>query len=142
MKTYLGLDLGSKTCGIAISSSGIIAETYDTLRFRENDYDEALSLVVQVIKQTNASVVVLGMPKHMNNDIGIRGKISESFKASLEQAYPVEVILWDERLSTRTAMQAMSKVSEKNKTKKAKKDELAAVVILQNYLNYKGVSLC
>jgi putative holliday junction resolvase len=52
------------------------------------------------------------------------------------------VILWDERLSTRTAMQAMSKVSEKNKTKKAKKDELAAVVILQNYLNYKGVSLC
>lgn len=138
MKRYLGLDLGSKTVGVAISESGIIASTLKTLRFTENHYEEAAELVIELIDETHVDVVVLGLPKHMNNDIGIRGKISESFKEMLEMKTKAAIILWDERLSTQTARKAMIHGFEKRKTQKAKKDELAAVVILQNYLDYKG----
>jgi putative Holliday junction resolvase len=138
MKRYLGLDLGSKTVGIAISESGIIASTLKTIRFTENQYEEAAKLVCQLIAELKIDEVVLGLPKHMNNDIGIRGKISESFKVLLEKESKAAITLWDERLSTQTAKKAMIYGSERRKTQKAKKDELAAVVILQNYLDYKG----
>jgi putative Holliday junction resolvase len=75
----------------------------------------------------------------MNNDIGIRGKISESFRDELIKN-GIDCILWDERLSTKTALQTMAKGSEKRSKQKAKKDELAAVLILQNYLDYKGAN--
>lgn len=137
--TYLGLDLGSKTIGVAISESGIIAHTLTTLRFREDDYEEALKLTVNLVNEHQAKIVVLGLPKHMNNDIGIRGKISESFREELMKK-GIDCILWDERLSTKTALQTMAKGLEKRGKQKAKKDELAAVLILQNYLDYKGAS--
>ena len=137
--TYLGLDLGSKTIGVAISESGIIAHTLTTLRFREDDYNEALKLIKPLIDEHQAKIVILGLPKHMNNDIGIRGKISESFRDELIKN-GIDCILWDERLSTKTALQTMVKGSEKRSKQKAKKDELAAVLILQNYLDYKGAN--
>jgi len=143
MKTYLGLDLGSKTLGVSISSSGIIATALDTYRFKENDYTEAISIVLQLVKEYRVNIIVLGLPKHMNNDLGIRGKISLDFKQKIESINPdIEVVLWDERLSTRTAIKTMIKGSESRKNQKLKKDELAAVVILQNYLDYKGAKPC
>jgi len=142
MKKYLGLDLGSKTVGISMSESGVIAYALTTIRFTENDYNEAADQVAKLVNQHKIEIVVLGYPKHMNNDIGIRGKISEDFKVQLEQRCPVEIVLWDERLSTQTALRTMIKGSERRKSQKQKKDELAAVVILQNYLDYKGASLC
>src|SRR5665648_359045 len=137
MKRYLGLDLGSKTLGVALSESGIIAYAIQTFRFAENKYEDAAELVASLVKEHLIDTVVLGYPKHMNNDIGIRGKISEDFKTMIEQRCKVEVVLWDERLSTQTALRAMIKGSERRKSQKQKKDELAAVVILQNYLDYK-----
>jgi len=142
MKKYFGLDLGSKTVGISMSESGVIAYTLTTIRFTENDYIEAAIQVAKLIHQYKIDTIVLGYPKHMNNDIGIRGKISEDFKLQLEQRCSAEVVLWDERLSTQTALRTMIKGSERRKSQKQKKDELAAVVILQNYLDYKGASLC
>ena len=143
MKTYLGLDLGSKTIGVSISSSGIIASALDTYRFQENNYDDALKIVYQLIKEHQVATIVLGLPKHMNNDLGIRGQISIDFKSKIEEIYPkIEVVLWDERLSTQTAIKTMIKGSESRKNQKLKKDELAAVVILQNYLDYKGAKPC
>ncbi len=142
MKPYLGLDLGSKTLGVALSETGIIAQALDTFRFKEDDYEEALNIVIQLIKAHQIKTIVLGLPKHMNNDIGIRGKISETFKESILKKESVDVILWDERLSTKTAIHAMIKGQERRKTQKKKKDELAAVVILQNYLDYKGARPC
>ncbi|MCD8562183.1 MAG: Holliday junction resolvase RuvX [Acholeplasmataceae bacterium] len=138
MKRYLGLDLGSKTVGVAMSESGIIASTLTTLRFTEDKYEDAAAMVLKLIKEHNIDIVVLGLPKHMNNDIGIRGKISEAFKVLLEKETKAEIILWDERMSTQTARKVMIQGSERRKTQKDKKDELAAVIILQNYLNYKG----
>jgi putative Holliday junction resolvase len=143
MKTFLGLDLGSKTLGVSISSSGIIATALDTYRFKENDYTEAISIVLQLVKEYRVNIIVLGLPKHMNNDLGIRGQISLDFKQKIESINPdIEVVLWDERLSTRTAIKTMIKGSESRKNQKLKKDELAAVVILQNYLDYKGAKPC
>jgi len=95
-------------------------------------------MVLKLIKEHNINIVVLGLPKHMNNDIGIRGQISESFKELLEKQTTATIILWDERMSTQTARKVMIQGSERRKNQKEKKDELAAVIILQNYLNYKG----
>jgi putative Holliday junction resolvase len=143
MKTYLGLDLGSKTLGVSISSSGIIASALDTFRFQENNYEEALKIVFQLVLTHQVTTIVLGLPKHMNNDLGIRGQISIDFKEKIESKYPdIDVVLWDERLSTKTAIKTMIKGSESRKNQKLKKDELAAVVILQNYLDYKGAKPC
>jgi len=142
MKKYIGLDLGSKTLGVALSESGVIAYALETYRFTENKYEDAVNKVIELVNTYKIDTVVLGLPKHMNNDIGIRGKISEEFKKMIEQKSKVEVVLWDERLSTQSAMKAMIKGSERRKSQKQKKDELAAVIILQNYLDYKGASLC
>ncbi|MFA6800645.1 MAG: Holliday junction resolvase RuvX [Acholeplasmataceae bacterium] len=139
MKTYLGIDLGSKTIGLAISLSGIIAQSYDTLYFKDDLYEEAVEKIVNVVKLESIDVIVLGYPKHMNNDVGIRGKISEQVKTLILEKIDVEIILWDERLSTKSALDAMIAGNQSRKKQKQKKDEMAAVVILQNYLNYKGV---
>ena len=75
MNRILGLDLGSKTLGIAISDPlGIIARAVETIRFNEDDYEEALEKLLVVINNNNVNKIVLGLPKHMNGDIGIRGK--------------------------------------------------------------------
>ncbi len=138
MKKYLGVDLGSKTIGLAISNSGIIAEKYDTLHFFDEMYEEAVKKIINVVKLEHIDVVVLGYPKHMNNDVGIRGKISEDVKKSIESKLNMSVVLWDERLSTKSAVNAMIAGNQSRKKQKKKKDEMAAVVILQSYLNYKG----
>lgn len=138
MNRYLGLDLGSKTVGVSISESGVIASPLTTIRFKDNDYEDAARQVLSLITSLKIDTVILGLPKHMNNDVGIRGEISIKFKETLEKASSVQVILWDERLSTATARKAMIQGAQRRQTQKQKKDELAAVVILQNYLDYKG----
>ena len=134
---YLGLDLGSKTCGIAISS-GIIASIYETYRFNEDDYESCLNHIVDVINKEKIDEVVLGYPKHMNNDIGIRAKISEDFKAKLEEKVSAKVILWDERTTSMEVNRVMLMNNTSRKKRKEHKDELAAVIILQGYLDFKN----
>lgn len=138
MKKYLGIDLGSKTIGLAISESGIIAHSLITYRFRENEYQEAKDMIIKVIDEHQITDIVLGYPKHMNNDIGIRGKISEDMKNLIIKERDVNVVLWDERLSTKSAISTMIQGKQSRNKQKQKKDELAAVFILQNYLDYKG----
>ena len=138
MKKYLGVDLGSKTIGLSISESGVIAHTLKTDRFKENEYEIAADMICQTIDEQKITDVVLGFPKHMNNDIGIRGKISQDVKALILSKRDVHIVLWDERLSTKSALSVMIKAKEKRNKQRQKKDELAAVLILQNYLDYKG----
>jgi|SRR5690554_560818 putative Holliday junction resolvase len=137
MIKYMGLDLGSKTLGLSISESGIIANNLTTLYFKEHDYEEAVKKMVEVIDQYKITCLVIGYPKHMNNDVGIRAKISEDFKESILKVRPIEIVLWDERLSTRSAITAMIGQKQSRSKQKQKKDELAATLILQNYLDYK-----
>ncbi|WP_026391334.1 Holliday junction resolvase RuvX [Haploplasma modicum] len=137
MKKYLGIDLGSKSLGFSISLSGIIANSYQTLYFKDDNYEEAVNLTLEVIKKEQITDVVIGLPKHMNNDLGIRGQISIDFANMLKSKIDVNVVLWDERTSTQSAIKAMVSQNVSRKKQKLKKDELAATIILQNYLDYK-----
>lgn len=137
MKTYMGLDLGSKSLGIAISNSGIIASTYDTFYFKEDDYEEAIKIMVELLKKEKVETLVIGLPKHMHNELGERGVLSNKFGEDLKALYPIEVIMWDERSSTKSAIKTMIQAGTSRKKQKQKKDEVAAVIILQNYLDYK-----
>lgn len=133
---YLGLDLGSRTLGIAISDElGILARSYDTLRFKDDDYEYAINATIDICKKENIKTVVLGYPKHMNGDAGIRASISTDFKNKIEANTDIKVILEDERLTTVIVDRAMISGNVRRKDRKQKKDEMAAVVILQNYLD-------
>lgn len=135
---YLGLDLGSRTLGVAISDSmGCLASIYDTYRFSDDDYESAANYIALVIKKENIETVVLGYPKHMNGDVGLRGEISEKFKEMIMERVKVNIILWDERLTTVLIDRMMISADVKRKKRKEKKDELAAVLILQSYLDSK-----
>ena len=83
---YIGLDLGSRTLGVAISDeTGFLARTYDTFRFKDDNYEAAINYTIDVCQKENVSEVVLGLPKHMNGDAGIRADISISFKEEIEK---------------------------------------------------------
>ncbi len=133
---YLGLDLGSKTLGMAKSDpSGMLASVLETYRFHENSYKKAINYTVEVIKREKIDCVVLGYPKHMNGDVGDRAKLSEMFKEELHKRIDTKVVLWDERLTSSQVNNIMIMGDTSRKKRKEKKDELAAVVILQSYLD-------
>ncbi len=134
MTRYLGLDLGSRTLGLALSTSGILASTYTTLRFKDDDYEDCLNQLKVILEKEKIDVCVLGLPKHMNGDVGIRGQISYDFKAKLEEL-GYKVVLQDERLSTVSADNLMLQGNFSREKRREKKDELAAQIILQNYLD-------
>lgn len=131
----LGLDLGSRTCGVAVSDiMGMIARPVETIRFEEDDYELCLEKLQKHIKEFQIKKVVLGLPKHMNGDIGIRGEISIQFKEMLE-SQGLEVILWDERLTTVAATRILISADVSRKKRKQVVDKVAATVILQTYLD-------
>ena len=136
MERVLGLDLGSRTLGVAVSDPlGMIARTVETFRFEEDDYDDALKRTGDLIKEYSIKRIVLGLPKHMNGDIGIRGEISIQFKASLEEMYGLPVELVDERLTTVAAQKMLISADVSRKKRKKVVDQVAAVQILQGYLD-------
>lgn len=135
----IGLDLGSKTLGVAISDElRIIARAVDTFRFEEDNYELAYNYTIELCKKENVKEIVLGLPKHMNGDSGIRAQISYDFKEYIESHSDIKVHLEDERLTTSIANKSMIMGNVKRKDRKQKKDEMAAVVILQNYLDKRG----
>ena len=131
----LGLDLGSRTCGVAVSDiMGMIARPVETVRFDEDDYELCLNKLQKHIQDFQIKKVVLGLPKHMNGDVGIRGEISIQFKKKLEEQ-GLEVVLWDERLTTVAATRILISADVSRKKRKQVVDQMAAVGILQNYLD-------
>ena len=134
---YLGLDLGSRTLGIATSdSTGLIASTYKTIRHNE-EYDRLLVEVQQLVEELKIDEIVLGFPKNMNNTIGPKGELSLEFKEKLEKLVTIPIHLQDERLTTKSAtdMLIMGNVSRKDRKKVV--DSVAATIILQTYLDRK-----
>ena len=100
----LGLDLGSVTCGVAVSDPlGMIARSVETIRFADEQNDDAIKRIKEICDELNVDKIVLGLPKHMNGDIGIRANICLEFKQKLEEALGLEVIMVDERLTTMAA---------------------------------------
>lgn len=133
----LGLDVGSKTVGIAISDlMGWTAQGLDTLRINEEQEDFGIDQLVAIIKEHNVGSVVIGLPKNMNNSIGFRGEASLKYKELLQENLPdIEIIMWDERLSTMAAERSLLEADVSRQQRKKVIDKMAAVFILQGYLD-------
>lgn len=138
MNRILGFDLGSKTLGVAVSDPlGMIARALTTLRFASDDYADAYEQASALIGEQKADTIVLGLPKHMNGDVGERGEISIAFAKRLE-TLGVKVVLWDERLTTVAANRILLEGDVSRKKRKKVIDQMAAVQILQSYLDYSN----
>ena len=132
---YIGLDLGEKTLGISISN-GIIANNYKTLRHNQ-EYEGLILELLKIIEEEKIEKIVLGYPKNMDNSIGKRAEITLEFKKKLEEKTNLEVILEDERLTTKLAHNFMIKEDLSRKKRKERVDGMASVIILQSYLDRK-----
>ena len=133
---YMGLDLGTKTLGISLSS-GIIASVYGTLRHNE-EYDRIANEVKDLAIEKKIDVIVLGFPKNMNNTIGERAEITLKFKEKLEELTKLPVIMEDERLTSKVANDVLISADTSRKKRKERVDGMASVIILQSYLDRKG----
>ena len=136
MGKILGLDLGTRTIGIAISDSlEMIASSVETFRFKENDFDSAIKRVEEIVKEKKVYKIVLGFPKHMNGDIGDKALLCEDFGNRLKNLLEIEVVLEDERWTTKLAENRLLEFDLSRNKRKKIIDKMAAVVILQNYLD-------
>ena len=135
---YLGLDLGSRTLGVAKSDAlGMIASSYTVIRHNE-EYDRLLTEVVKLVEELGIDAIVLGYPKNMNNTIGPKGELSKEFKEKLEKMINIPVYLQDERLTTKSATDMLITGNVRRNDRKKVVDAVAATIILQSYLDKKG----
>ncbi len=131
---YLGLDLGTKTLGVSITDkSGILVSPLKTIHFPFEDYNNALNQVLEITKEKEIDLVVLGLPKNMDGSIGFAGNRSLNFKKLLENNN-IKVILFDERLTTKIAEDIVHDNLDNVKNTKGKIDAIAASIILGDYL--------
>ena len=132
---YIGLDLGSVTCGVSKSDTGFIAQAVKTIRFTPDDYDEALDKIEEYINEYKPDIIVLGYPLLENGDVGPRAQLSEQFKLALEDETKLPVILQDERCTTKDSEEFLIEANVSRKKRKKIIDQQAAVRILQYYLD-------
>ena len=136
---YLGLDLGSKTLGIAISDpSNTIASVLKTLRFSDEEYQSLIEPLKEIVNENKIQQIVLGYPLNMNGTVGMRAEICLNFKKMLEEQLDVSVVMEDERLTSVISNQILIQADLSRKKRKKKVDGLAAQIILQSYLDRKG----
>ena len=133
----MGLDYGSKTVGVAISDTlGITAQGIETIeRKEENKLRKTLARIEELVKEYEVEKIVLGFPKNMNNTIGERAEKSLELKAMLERRIGIPVIMWDERLTTVEAERTLIESNVRRENRKKYVDKIAAVFILQGYLD-------
>ena len=133
----MGLDYGSKTVGVAISDPlGITAQGIETIeRKEENKLRKTLARIEELVKEYEVEKIVLGFPKNMNNTIGDRAEKSLELKAMLERRIGIPVIMWDERLTTVEAERTLIESNVRRENRKKYVDKIAAVFILQGYLD-------
>lgn len=133
----IGLDYGTKTVGVAVSDELMLtAQPYETIeRKSPGKLRQTLAEIERIITEYNCGRIVLGYPKKMNNTEGERVRATEEFKESLERRTGLEVILWDERLTTVEAERILMESGVRRENRKQYIDKMAAAVILQNYLD-------
>lgn len=135
----LGLDLGTKTLGLAMSDkSNTIASPYKVLRWDGENYDLLFKELDEIIANNLITDLVLGLPKNMNNTLGFAAERSLKFKEALESRYNLEVKMVDERLSTVEATNYLLDADMSRKKRKKVVDGVAASIILDTYLKMKG----
>ena len=136
----MGLDYGTKTVGVAVSDPlGITAQAVETIeRKAENKLRQTLARIETLAKEYEVEKFVLGLPKHMNNDIGERAEKSMEFGEMLRRRTGIEVIMWDERLTTVSAERTLIEAGVRRENRKQFIDQIAAVFILQSYLDSRS----
>ncbi len=135
----MGLDFGSKTVGVAISDPLFLtAQGIEIIRRKEeNKLRKTLARIEELILEYEVEEIVLGYPKNMNDTLGERAVRTEEFKEHLERRTGLNVVLWDERLTTVAAERAMIEGGLRREERKEQVDKLAAVLILQGYLDWR-----
>lgn len=135
----MGLDFGSKTVGVAISDPLLItAQGIEIVRRKEeNKLRQTLARIEELIEEYEVTEIVLGLPKNMNDTLGERARLSVEFKEKLERRTGLPVSMWDERLSTVAADKAMMEAGIRREHRKDYVDKIAAVFILQGYLELR-----
>ncbi len=138
----MGLDFGSKTVGVAVSDPLLItAQGLEIIRRKEeNKLRRTLARIEELITEYEVSRIVLGLPKNMNDTLGERAALSLEFKDKLERRTGLPVVMWDERLTTVAADKAMIEAGIRREKRKEHVDRIAAVLILQGYLDYCSLS--
>ncbi len=133
----MGLDYGTKTVGVAISDALLLtAQGIETItRKEENKLRRTCARIEELIREYEVGKIVLGFPKHMNNDIGERAEKALEFQEMLRRRTNLEVVMWDERLTTVAAEQTLMESGVRRENRKKYVDKIAAVFILQGYLD-------
>ncbi len=132
------MDFGSKTVGVAISDPLLItAQGIEIIRRKdENKLRQTLARIEELIVEYEVTKIVLGFPKNMNDTLGERAELSLEFKDKLERRTGLPVVMWDERLTTVAADRAMMEAGIRREHRKEHVDKIAAIFILQGYLDY------
>ncbi|MBB5173175.1 Holliday junction resolvase RuvX [Texcoconibacillus texcoconensis] len=132
----LGLDVGTKTIGVAVSDAfGWTAQGLETIHRDPNHQDQDFERLRTLIDEHEVEKVVVGLPKNMNGTIGERGQACEAFADAVSERLDIDVAMWDERLSTSAAQQTLLEADVSRKKRKKVIDKMAAVFILQGYLD-------
>ncbi|MBP3951373.1 Holliday junction resolvase RuvX [Bacillus suaedae] len=135
----LGLDLGTKTIGIALSDElGWTAQGLETLRRDEEAPEQDIEKITTLVKEYQVDTIVIGLPKNMNGSIGPSGERSQEFAEGLSKVVTCTIKLWDERLTTVAAEKMLISADVSRKKRKKVIDKMAAVMILQGYLDHNG----
>lgn len=136
----MGLDYGSKTVGVAMSDPlGITAQAVETIwRKDENKLRKTCARIEELISEYEVERIVLGLPKHMNNDLGERAEKALEFGEMVKRRTGLEVVMWDERLTTVEAERTLIENNVRRENRKQYIDKIAAVFILQGYLDSIG----
>ncbi len=134
----IGLDVGSKTIGVAVSDElGITAQGLTTIHWDENDLHSADQELKKIIETHEVGKAIIGLPKNMNGSIGERGEASKRFAEHFEKTFQIPYVLWDERLTTAMAERVLLQADVSRKKRKKVIDKMAAMMILQSYLDQK-----
>ena len=134
----LGLDFGTKTVGVAVSDELLFtAQGVEIIRRKApTKLRQTLARIDELVGEYDVEKIVLGYPKNMNNTEGERCERTQEFKEMLEKRTGLEVVLWDERLTTVSADNAMMEMGIRRENRKEYVDEIAAIFILQGYLDF------
>lgn len=137
----MGLDFGAKTVGVAISDPLLItAQGIEIIRRKdENKLRQTLARIESLIEEYQVEEIVLGLPKNMNDTLGPRVELTLDFKDKLERRTGLPVHTWDERLTTVAADKAMMEAGIRRENRKDYVDQIAAVLILQGFLDLRGM---
>ena len=132
---YLGLDLGTKTLGVAIcNTSSKLARPLKVIRFPFEDYQSALKELIQIIDEYQVYKIALGLPKNMDGTLGFASTRSKNFKKMLEEKTNISVCLVDERLTSKEAENILLEADLSRKKRKNVIDGVAAVLILETFM--------